>query len=57
VPQVLLIDDNHTQLCIRETVLREAGVSVACAGTTRGGTRPSRLAPGPMVRRSMTGFK
>ena len=33
VPQVLLIDDNLTQLRIRETVLREAGFSVSCATT------------------------
>lgn len=30
---VLLIDDNLTQLRIREAVLREAGFSVSCAST------------------------
>lgn len=33
VPEVLLIDDNAIQLRIRETVLRDAGISVACAGS------------------------
>jgi CheY-like chemotaxis protein len=33
VPQVLLIDDNLTQLRIREAVLRDAGFSVAAAST------------------------
>ena len=33
VPLVLLIDDNLTQLRIREAVLREAGFSVSCAST------------------------
>jgi CheY-like chemotaxis protein len=33
VPQVLLIDDNLTQLRIREAVLREAGFSVFSAST------------------------
>jgi DNA-binding response OmpR family regulator len=33
VPQVLLIDDNLTQLRIREAVSREAGFSVSCAST------------------------
>jgi DNA-binding NtrC family response regulator len=36
VPQVLLIDDNLTQLRIREAVLREAGFSLACASTAAG---------------------
>ena len=33
VPRVLLIDDNLTQLRIREAVVREAGFSVTCAST------------------------
>jgi DNA-binding NtrC family response regulator len=33
VPQVLLIDDNLTQLSIREVVLREAGFFVLSAST------------------------
>jgi two-component system, chemotaxis family, sensor kinase CheA len=33
VPQVLLIDDNLTQLHTREAVLRDAGFSVSCAST------------------------
>jgi DNA-binding NtrC family response regulator len=36
VPQVLLIDDNLTQLRIREAVLRAAGFSLACASTAAG---------------------
>jgi CheY-like chemotaxis protein len=33
VPAILLIDDNALQLCIRETVLRDAGFSVVTAST------------------------
>jgi len=33
VPTVLLIDDNALQLCIRATVLRDAGFSVITAST------------------------
>jgi len=31
LPQVLVIDDNPTQLCVREAVLRGAGLSVLTA--------------------------
>ena len=34
MPLVLLIDDNLTQLRIREAVLREGGFSVSCASTS-----------------------
>ena len=33
MPAILLIDDNALQLCIRETVLRDAGFSVVTAAT------------------------
>lgn len=33
MPAILLIDDNALQLCIRETVLRDAGFSVLTAST------------------------
>lgn len=33
MPQVLVIDDNPTQLCIREAVLRGAGLSVVTASS------------------------
>lgn len=33
MPAILLIDDNALQLCIRETVLRDAGFSVVTAST------------------------
>ncbi len=33
MPEVLLIDDNATQLRMREAVLRDAGISVACASS------------------------
>lgn len=33
MPEVLVIDDNPTQLCVREAVLRRAGLSVQTAST------------------------
>jgi CheY-like chemotaxis protein len=33
LPEVLVIDDNPTQLCVREAVLRGAGLSVLTASS------------------------
>ena len=33
MPDVLVIDDNSTQLCVREAVLRDAGFSVLTASS------------------------
>jgi DNA-binding NtrC family response regulator len=50
VLQVLLIDDNLTQLRIREAVLREADFSVSSAGTAEHALEVLRLsAAGPDV--------
>jgi CheY-like chemotaxis protein len=50
VPAVLLIDDNLTQLRMREAVLRDAGFSVSSAGTAEQALTFLRsTAPGPDV--------